>query len=260
MRTWTRPGDVGPGGDGHLGALIVLLLALATTATPAADIQVEPPETGDFIRDYADMISPSDQQRIRDRAQALHEDENVALFVVTIESMAQYGPADVRVETYARMLLDQWQREQAEADAGWGRRILLLTSRDDQRTWIEPGGAWPRETADTTQQILDEQVVPRFRDGDFSAGIVAGVRALDAMARGDRLPQPRKSLKYYLVVGGLLLLAIFSIVSLVRHGSTGWAWLFWGAVLAALGYTLWQVLSSTRSRRLRNGDEATGSW
>jgi uncharacterized protein len=34
-------------------------------------------------------------------------------------------------------------------------------------------------------------------------------------------------------------------VSLVRRGSGGWAWLFWGAAFAILGYLLYSFLRSS---------------
>lgn len=249
----------------------LLMLTLAITTADAAEIDIAPPAQDAFIRDLAAMISTDDQQRIHNLATALQQEQDVRLLVVTLSSMAEHGPANLRLETYARLLFDQWQLR----DATNQRAILLVVSRDDQRAWIELGLGWDREMNDTAQRILDQQIVPLFREGYPSAGIVAAVEALDAMARGQRLPGPRRSLESYLLIGGLLMLAIFSIVSLVRQGSTGWAWLFWGAVLAAMGYILWQVLSPAARRsgrgfasdnadktkdRTFKGGKADGSW
>lgn len=227
---------------------ILLLAILPAVAVDAGEIRIDPPGEGQFVRDLAQMLTENDERRIRERAAVLLEEEQVPLVVVTIESMSHYGPEDMPIATYAHLLFDELADAEALNVADWNLGVLLLVSRDDQRVWIELGPGWPRRQADVAERILDGQIVPRFREGRFSAGIAAGVRAIDAMARGERLPQPRRTLRYYLTVGALLGLVVFSIISLVRHGSTGWAWLFWGAVMAALGYVLWQVLSSSRGR------------
>ncbi|MCA9180314.1 MAG: hypothetical protein KDA51_02655, partial [Planctomycetales bacterium] len=61
-----------------------------------------------------------------------------------------------------------------------------------------------------------------------------------------------------------------TIVSLVRNGSSGWAWVFWGVVFAILGTILYQVLTSRGSSGSFGGGSfgggssggggATGSW
>lgn len=223
--------------------------AAGAQAESAVRIAVERPGEGEFVRDLAGLINTEDERAIRERWAELLADKGTPLMVLTIESMSHYGPEQLRLETYARLVFDQWIAAQHEGGGeDWSRGILMLVSRDDQRAWIELGMGFERELHDSARRILDEQVVPRFQDGEFSAGIVAGVAALEAMVRGERLPQPRKSLRYYVTVAALLALVAFTIVSLVRQGSTGWAWLFWGAVLAALGFVLWQLVTAPRSR------------
>ena len=116
-----------------------------------------------------------------------------------------------------------------------------------------------------------EQIVPRFKEGDFSGGIVAGVESLDKMARGLELPKRKRPWWHYGLIVGFIGLLIFTVVSLIRRGSGGWAWLFWGVVFAVLGYLLYALL--TRGSRggggfgggsfgggFSGGGGATGSW
>jgi uncharacterized protein len=118
---------------------------------------------------------------------------------------------------------------------------------------------------------MDEQIITRFKAGDFSGGILAGVRALDAMARGKELPRVPRPWWHYALIVAFLGLAIFTVISLVRRGSSGWAWLVWAAVFGLLGYLLVSFLrSSSRSGGgfgggsfgggFSGGGGATGSW
>lgn len=237
-------------------------------------IKLKRPGERDFIVDLADLISSSDEQRIRDIATKLLNDKATPIIVVTIESMAKYGGAGMRIETFAHLLFDQWSIGQAKVNGQfWNTGILLLVSRDDRKARIELGAGWKHEQDSLAQQIMDEQIVPRFRQGDFSGGIVAGVEALDKMARGLELPKPPTPWWRPLLVAGFFALVIFTVISLIRRGSSGWAWLFWGAVFSLIGYLLYSFLRSSTSSGsgggfsggsfgggYSGGGGATGSW
>jgi uncharacterized protein len=73
-------------------------------------------------------------------------------------------------------------------------------------------------------------------------------------------------------VVGAVGLGIFTVISLIRRGSGGWAWLLWGAVFAIVGALLYQMLTSSSrgggggfsggsfGGGSSGGGGATGSW
>ena len=180
----------------------------------------------------------------------------------------------LRIETFAHLLFDQWQVGPATlGKTPWNYGILLLVSKEDRKARIELGAGWRRDKDVQAQQIMEEQIIPRFKQGDFSGGIVAGVESLDKMARGLKLPSPPHSTSQYVVSAVLLGLAVFTVVSLIRRGSSGWAWIFWAALLGIIGAILYQMAtSSTRGGSgggfsggsfgggFSGGGGATGSW
>lgn len=243
------------------------------SAGDAGRIQIKRPGERDFIVDLADLISSPDEQKIRELATKLLNDKATPIIVVTVESMAKYGGTGMRIETFSRMLFDQWAIGQAKVGGQlWNTGILLVVSRDDRKARIELGAGWRHDQDSLAQQIMDQQIVPRFRQGDFSGGIVAGVEALDKMARGLELPKPPTPWWQPLLVVGAVGLMIFTVVSLIRRGSGGWAWLLWGAVFSVLGYLLYSFLTSSRNSDgggfsggsfgggFSGGGGATGSW
>lgn len=243
-------------------------------AGEAGRIALARPGERDFIVDRADLISSADEQHLRQLATKLLNDKATPIIVVTIESMAQYGGEGMRIETFAHLLFDQWAIGQAKLDGQlWNTGILLLVSRDDRKARIELGAGWKHEQDALAQQIMNEQIVPRFRQGDFSGGIVAGVEALDKMARGLELPRPPTPWWQPLLIAGAIALLIFTVISLIRRGASGWAWLFWGAVFSLIGYLLYSFLRSSMSSGsgggysggsfgggYSGGGGATGSW
>lgn len=224
-------------------------------------IKLKRPGERDFIVDLADLIASSNEQRIREIATKLLNDKATPIIVVTIESMAKYGGAGMRIETFAHLLFDQWSIGEAKVNGQlWNTGILLLVSRDDRKARIELGAGWKHDQDSLAQQIMDEQIVPRFRSGDFSGGIVAGVEALDKMARGLELPRPPTPWWQPVLVALAIGLVIFTVVSLIRRGVSGWAWLFWGAVFSIIGYLLYSFLRSSMNSGGGNGGFSGGSF
>jgi len=244
----------------------------AETAPGGLDFQSLPrPGDRDFIADMAGMITPGDKEKIKKLCDDLLTKKATPIIVVTIESMASHGGAGMRIETFARLLFDQWGIGQAKLGGKtWNTGILLLVSKDDRKARIELGAYWKRDKDDLARKIMDEQIVPRFKEGDFSGGIVAGVESLDKMARGLELPTRKRPWWHYGLIVGFIGLLIFTVVSMIRRGGSGWAWLFWAAVFAVLGYLLYSFLTRGRGGGgfgggsfgggFSGGGGATGSW
>jgi len=235
-------------------------------------IALERPGDREFVLDKANMISDADEQRIKQLADRLLTDKAAPIIVVTIESMSQHGGAGLRIETFARLLFDQWGiGPEKLGDTQWNYGILLLVSKQDRKARIELGAGWKREKDAVAQKIMDDMIIPRFKSGDFSGGIVAGVEGLDKMARDLELPRRPRPTSHYLVGAVFLGLMVFTVVSLIRRGASGWAWLMWAAVFGAVGMLLYHLATSRSSGGggfsggsfgggSSGGGGATGSW
>ena len=93
----------------------------------------------------------------------------------------------------------------------WDNGAVLFVFVDDRKMRIETGygleGALPDQLAG---RILDEQVRPRFRAGDWTGGLEAGIDGIMAATRGEYTAPPKKKPQ------GVPLVALLIIV-LLRH-------------------------------------------
>jgi uncharacterized protein len=119
---------------------------------------------------------------------------------------------------------------------------------------------------------MNEHLVPAFKRERHSSGLAFGAAALDRMARGQAPPRPPIPQEELLGLAGGGLLLLWTIVSLMRSGSAGWAWAFWRIVFGIL----WEVLklafailgffasnNTSRYRRRRYGSSwgsSSSSW
>ena len=256
-------------------AVLLPVAATAQPPLPAERFQIDLPRPGEreFVRDQAGMIDDADEKAIRETADKLLTDKATPIIVVTIDSMSAHGGGGLRIETFARLLFDQWGIGHAKlGKTNWNTGILLVVSKNDRQARIELGAGWRRDKDAQCQQIMDELIIPRFKRGEFSAGIAAGVDALDKMARDLELPKQPRPLWHYALMGGALALFVFTVVSLIRRGASGWAWLFWGVVFSVIGAVLYHVISNSGSSSgggfsggsfgggFSGGGGASGSW
>jgi uncharacterized protein len=255
------------------GAL-ALVAVLATGAAARADVDYPArPGPREFVADEAGLLDAAARQRVVAIADRCLSDTGVPVVVVTLRSLADHGAAGLSIDAYARDLFDTWEIGHRERNLG----VLLLVSAGDRKARIELGAEWGGGKHARAQSIMDTIVVPRFRQGAFAEGIEAGVAALDAMVRNVSVPSRYRSpvsgtsVLLWLAFAGL---AVFTAVSLSRRGSSGWAWLFWGAVFVSLFFVL-RALAESRGRRgfgggsfgggsfgggFSGGGGATGSW
>ena len=168
------------------GALVLWL----AWSSPAHAQRIEsPPRIGprEFIHDEADLMSPSDEAKIKKVCDKVLTDKKVPIIVVTIDSMAKYGARGWDIRVYGQHLFNTWQIGFEE----WNQGMLLLVSKQDRKVAIELGAGWKREKDAECKRIIDKLIVPKFKEGSFSAGILAGVKALGRMARELKAPERR---------------------------------------------------------------------
>jgi uncharacterized protein len=243
---------------------------MVASSASAVEINLQPPGDREFVRDLAGLLDSGAKEHIQELCDSLLTDKATPIIVITIESMAKHAGRSMRIETFATLLFDQWGIGHATLGGQeWNTGILLLVSRNDRKARIELGGGWGRREDALCRQIMDEHIIPYFKQDQYSEGIVAGVEALDKMGRKLEFPTRPRPWWHYALVVGFVGLAVFTIVSLLRNGSSGWAWVFWGLVFAALGALLYGMLTNRGSGGFSGGSfgggssgggGATGSW
>lgn len=257
-----------------LPVLLVILCVLPRSAQ-AGRLDIERPGQREFVVDYANILDAAAEREIREVAEDLLDQHATPIVVITIESMAKHGGQRMDIETFSRILFDQWGVGHPYINGEqWDTGILLVISKVDRKARIELGAGWAHEKDAEASRIMASRIIPAFKQGDHSRGAVAGVHALDAMARSKPLPvYERFEWRFYLMVAFAILLALLVLKSLITSGRAGWGWKLIVLVFTILGGIL-MVLAMTRGRdrscsggRLGSfgggrsgGGGATGSW
>lgn len=153
-------------------AYIYVILAVfsgMTFVSHAADLPK--PTSNFFVNDFASVLESSTEQEIQNAAVQLYEKSGGAqVVVVTIDSLDGES-----LEMYAAKLFREWGIGDAKVNNG----VLILISVGDRLSRIEVGygleGALPDGK---TGRIQDDYMIPAFREGDYSTGILGGFFAI----------------------------------------------------------------------------------
>ncbi len=155
-------------------AASVIIVGLFCVATSVLAQEADFPAPSGYINDFADLLAPADYQKLNALAAALEQKTGAELAVVTLKTTQPYD-----VQDYSVRLFEQWKIGKAGQDNG----ILLLVAIEDKKVWITTGygleGAIPDAEA---SNIYRNIIVPYFKKGEFSKGIVAGSIALVDLA------------------------------------------------------------------------------
>jgi len=159
--------------------LAALLLVLTLAAAPAALAQESPafPTLTGRVVDEADLLSPETEAALETRLAQLETDISDQLVVVTVRSLQ-----DLEIEDYGYRLGRAWGIGQSETDNG----VLLIVAPVERRVRIEVGyGLEPILTDAWSALTIHNDILPRFREGAYEAGILAGVDAIEGQLRAD---------------------------------------------------------------------------
>lgn len=141
-----------------------LLLAALAVAQPTF------PSLSGRVVDQADLIPAAREAELTEQLAILEAETTDQLVVVTLSSLQGY-----EIEDYGYQLGRAWGIGQAGANNG----VLLIVAPEERKVRIEVGyGLEPIMTDALSTLIIQNRILPEFRDGDYEAGITAGVDAI----------------------------------------------------------------------------------
>ena len=162
----TRPSIPSRAGRGGVWASILLLLLVIVSPGHA---QTFPQLTGRVV-DNANLLSPTEEAALTQKLAGVEQASSRQLVVATVPDLQGYP-----IEDYGYRLGRAWGLGQAKANNG----VILLVAPNERKVRIEVGyGLEPIVTDALSALIVQNQILPRFKQGDMAGGIMAGVDAI----------------------------------------------------------------------------------
>jgi len=159
-------------------SFLALLLCWASAALALIAV---PPLSGRVV-DQTGTLAASDVASLTQTLRDLETKKGSQIAVLIVPTTD--GEA---IEQYALRVAEAWKIGRKKIDDG----ALLVIAKNDRRLRIEVGyGLEGALTDATTKRIIDEDITPKFKAGDFGGGVVAGVDKMVRIVNGEKLPEP----------------------------------------------------------------------
>ncbi len=225
-------------------AAAVLALMLCWAWAAFADVAI-PALTGRVV-DQTATLTPDQAAALEQKLKAFEDRKGTQIAVLIVPTTEPET-----IEQFSIRVAEAWKIGRKKIDDG----ALLVVAKNDRTLRIEVGYGLEGALTDvTSKRIIDEVIVPKFRNGDFAGGISDGVDRMISVADGEPLPPPAARRQQssgvldnlesiipfafiaVLVLGGILRAVLGRLVgAIVTGGLVGLiAWFFVGALAVAI--------------------------
>ena len=192
-----------------------MLAVLLSLAMPALAAGPDFPQLTGRVVDQAGILTPSTRAGLTEMLAQFEQATGQQVVVVTLRSLQGYP-----IEDFGYQLGRKWGIGQKGKNTG----ALLIVAPNERKVRIEVGyGLEGTLTDAASRTIIEREILPSFRNGDFNGGVVAGTAAIVALLGGNpsaagALPHAQPSNDFEGSPWTLLLvLAIFVIFVLLRN-------------------------------------------
>ena len=260
--------------------LFLILNSSFLILSPVTRALTFPSPTG-YVNDFANVLPADTKNNLEQQLINLEKEKGIEFSVVTVKSLE-----GTTVEDYATRLFESWKIGKKGRDNG----LLFLLAPNEKKVRFEVGYGLEGTLNDAkVGRILDDYVIPNFKNGDYAKGIQDGTKAAIAQLSGEspsNLPNPPKppnlpklpipgEVIFFLGIiivqyvgsflarsksfwaGGVLGAALGIVIGLVSHIVL--AGLITTVLLGLLGLLLDFILSSNYTKLKKLG-RSTGFW
>jgi uncharacterized protein len=171
-----------------------------------------PPLNAQVI-DQTGTLQAADVQALTAVLHGIEQQHGSQVVMLMVPSTA---PEDIAA--FANRVGNQWKI--GRRDVGDG--VLVVVAKDERRMRIEVAKALEGAIPDiAAAQIIDREMAPRFRQGDYAGGLTAAAEQLRARIAGEALPAPETEAGHAVDDGSLdwsdLAIFLFGAVILGGH-------------------------------------------
>jgi len=157
----------------RLCAILILVFGFRLLAD-----EVIPPPPAAYFNDYAHVVSAGTAAKLNQTLEDFERQSSDQIVVAVFPKMQ----SDSSIEDYTVRVARSWQVGQKNKNNG----AVLFVFVQDHKMFLQVGYGLEGVLPDALcKRIIDEQITPRFKAGDFDGGLTAGVQAILAATKGE---------------------------------------------------------------------------
>jgi uncharacterized protein len=218
----------------------ILIALFLTVLYTGAFAQEYPAKPNTLVNDYTGTLSESEKQQLESKLVAFNDSTSTQIAIAIVKSVGEYD-----INEYALGLGRSWGVGGAKNNNG----VMIVVALGDRKIAMQTGYGVEGVLPDIiTKRIIENEIKPEFKAGNYYAGLDAGTTAIIKYTKGEyKNDNPKASSKK----GGggpsifVIIVIIVIIIIVIRKGGGGGNGgqvigsrgvgeaLFWGALLGS---------------------------
>lgn len=229
---------------------ILLLTFVATCALSLVAQNIpEKPNPPRLVNDFAGVLDANLVTTLENELVQFSQQTSTQIAVVTVPTL---DGADV--SQYAFQLGEKWGIGQKGKNNGI--LILLKPKTGDERGQVFIATGYGLEGAvpdGITSQIVNNEMIPQFKNGDYGAGIVAAVKVIEELTRGEYTADDyqKRQKGGSGIIGLLLIVVIIAAIAMISRSGGTKSYSSTGAAGSSLPF--WMLLGGIAASRNHHG-------
>ncbi len=174
-------------------ARFLLFVLLLIAAVPARPVAAQASGTGGlpprpapfrFVNDQANLLAPADAKKLESGLRRYADNTGTQMVVVTVPTLGGRDVAD-----YGRALGTAWGVGQRGKNNG----VVVLIGAQEHKVTIQAGsGLKSTITPELTGRVITQEMTPGFKQGNYFAGLRAGLNTLMLAANPSSNPRTQR--------------------------------------------------------------------
>lgn len=184
--------------------IIALLLIICTVTGFAQDFPAKPNK---LVNDYTGTLSADQIQQLEQKLVAFDDSTSIQVAIAILKSVGEYD-----INDYAQQLGRAWGVGTKGKDNG----VMIVVALGDRKISIQTGYGVEGVLPDMyTRRIIDNDIKPYFKAGDYYKGLDAGTNAIIALSKGEYKNDKPKVSKRGSGGSGIVVIIIIIVVVII---------------------------------------------
>jgi uncharacterized protein len=195
------------------GLLFFMLLHMVFVQAQDIPKRPDPPR---LVNDFANVFTAAQREELENKLVAYNDSTSTQIVVITIQDLGNY-----EIAQFSYKIGDEWGVGQKGKDNG----IVITLAMKSRDVFIATGrgieGALPDAICN---RITDNEMIPRFRDGDYFGGVNAGIDKIILALAGEYKAEPGSGVSSSdkaNLIPFIIVIVIILIILFTRKGGGG---------------------------------------
>jgi uncharacterized protein len=204
-----------------------------------------------LVNDFAHVLTADQVGALEQKLVAYDDSTSIQIAIVTVQTTGDYA-----IEDYALKILRVWGVGNKKTNNG----LVIVAAINDHKVYIATGYGMEGSVPDVTaKEIIDNEIVPNFKDNNYYRGLDAAADAVVMASRGEyKAPagynRSGNGSGKGSIIGIIIFVVIFLLILISRGGGGG------GGLFRGGGFLPWILLSMLNNNGRGSSGFGGGGW